>query len=222
MKSNLNPLLRLLLPAVLLLGLLLGGTATAASKTEIDAEIRASLGKLYEEYPEARELVAQAKGLLVFPQVLKAGFILGGEFGEGALLLGGRPVQYYRTTGLSFGLQAGAQGKAQVIMFMNDEVLAKFRQSKGWEAGVDGSIAALEFGTGGTLNTRTVKAPIVGFVFDNRGLMVNASLAGSKFWRIEKQDPNAIAPAEPPAPPVAPGEPEPALAPVENSVALEN
>jgi lipid-binding SYLF domain-containing protein len=220
LKSNLNPLLRLLLPA-LLLSAVVSSPASAASKAEIDAEIRASLGKLYEEYPEARELVAQAKGLLVFPQVLKAGFILGAEFGEGALLIGGRPIQYYRTTGLSLGLLAGAQGKAQVIMFMNDEVLATFRQSKGWEAGVDGTIAALEFGTGGTLSTRTIKAPIVGFVFDNRGLMVNASLSGSKFWRIEKNDPNAVAPAAPPAPPAAPAEPGAALAPVESSVALE-
>ncbi|MEM6707160.1 MAG: YSC84-related protein [Pseudomonadota bacterium] len=186
----------------LLAGLLLccSGLGLAASKATIDARIRASLSALYEEYPEARELVAQAKGILVFPQVFKAGFILGGEYGEGALLIGGRPVQYYRTAGLSLGAQAGAQGKAQVVMFMNDEVLAKFRQSRGWEAGVDGSIAVTQFGTAGSLNTRTIREPIVGFVFSNRGLMLNASFAGSKFWKIEKKDPQQVAPAAPPPP----------------------
>lgn len=226
------------LTAFLLLIGCLAGSAQAASKAEIDAQIRASLASLYEEHPAARELVAQAKGLLVFPQIFKAGFILGGEFGEGALLIGGRPVQYYRTTGLSIGIQAGAQGKSQVVMFMNDEVLAKFRQSNGWEAGVDGSVAVVEFGTGAAINSNTIKQPIVGFVFNNRGLMVNASLAGNKFWRVQKEEPGQVAPTPSTPPAQAPfeGNAEPynsaplgqpateeqtqrAIAPVESSVA---
>lgn len=176
---------RLLLIALLTLALL-PVDARAASKEEIDARVSGALEELYKKSPAARELGAKASGILVFPRVLKAGFGLGGEYGEGSLLVGGRPVQYYRLTSASLGFQIGGQARSQVLMFMTDAALEAFRASDGWEAGVDGSIAIVEFGVGEDLSTHSVTDPIVGFVFGNKGLMYNLSLEGSKFWKIKK------------------------------------
>lgn len=173
----------------LLLLLLLGAVsqaALAASKAEIDARVEGALEDLYERSPAARELAGKASGILVFPRVLKAGFGLGGEYGEGSLLVNGQPVQYYRVASASVGFQIGGQARAQVLMFMTDEALSGFRQSNGWEAGVDGSIALIEFGVGEDVNTQTGTEPIVGFVFGNKGLMYNLSLEGTRFWKIDK------------------------------------
>ena len=160
--------------------------AVAASKTEIDARVNGALQELYQRSAAARELAAKASGILVFPRVLKAGFGLGGEFGEGSLLVGDEPVQYYRVASASVGFQIGGQARAQVLMFMTDAALDAFRSSDGWEAGVDGSVAILEFGVGEDLSTHSVAEPIVGFVFGNKGVMYNLSLEGTKFWKVTK------------------------------------
>jgi lipid-binding SYLF domain-containing protein len=162
------------------------GAASAASREEIDARVQGALDELYERTPAARELAGKATGILVFPRVIKAGFGVGGEFGEGSLLIGGTPVQYYRLASASVGFQIGGQARTQVLMFMTDQALADFRNSDGWEAGVDGSVALVEFGVGGDVSTYSGKEPIVGFVFGNKGLMYNLSLEGSKFWKIDK------------------------------------
>lgn len=181
------PLVRTaLLLAVLLPAGLLPGVAAAASKAEIDARVTAALDELYGRSTAARELAAKASGILVFPRVLKAGFGVGGEYGEGSLLVGGEPAQYYRITSASLGFQIGGQARAQVLMFMTDPALQGFRGSDGWEAGVDGSVALIEFGVGEDLSTHSVTDPIVGFVFGHKGLMYNLSLEGTKFWKITK------------------------------------
>ena len=177
--------IRLLLIALLTVALLPAGTR-AASKEEIDARVSGALEELYQKSPAARQLAAKASGILVFPRVLKAGFGLGGEYGEGALLVGGQPVQYYRVASASVGFQIGGQARAQVLMFMTDPALESFRSSNGWEAGVDGSIAIVQFGVGEDLSTHSVTDPIVGFVFGHKGLMYNLSLEGTKFWKINK------------------------------------
>lgn len=183
-RDRLAGALRLLLLAAPLA--LAAGTATAASREEIDARAQEALEKLYERTPAARELAGKSSGILVFPRVIKAGFGVGGEFGEGSLLVGGAPVQYYRLTSASVGFQIGGQARTQVLMFMTDQALADFRNSDGWEAGVDGSVAVVEFGVGGDISTSSGQEPIVGFVFGNKGLMYNLSLEGSKFWKIDK------------------------------------
>lgn len=160
--------------------------AQAASKEELDAEVRATLKKLYQERPAAKELGRNAKGVLVFPTVVKGGIGIGGEFGDGALLVNNRIKAYYRTISASIGFQFGAQARSQVIMFMTNDALRNFQNSKGWEAGVDGSVAIAEFGAGGTITTETAKAPIIGFILDNKGLMYNLTLEGSKITRIDK------------------------------------
>ena len=165
----------------------LSSSTWAGSKQEIDARVRAAMTDLYERAPAARELANKASGVLVFPRTYKVGLGFGGKLGEGALLINGAPVQYYRVTAGSFGLQLGAQARAEVLMFMTSDVLEQFRTSQGWEAGVDGSVALIEFGVGDSINTNSGREPIVGFVYGNKGLMYDLSLEGSKYWRINKE-----------------------------------
>jgi len=174
--------------AIVLLSFLLGACSNGygASKTEIDAKVKAALQQLYKEVPAGEDLARKAAGILVIPDAIKAGVGLGGEYGEGALIVRGRTVQYYRVTGLSIGFQLGGQARNEVLMFMTDDALNSFRQSDGWEAGVDGSVAIVEFGVGKTIDTNNIKDPIIGFVFGNKGLMYDLSLEGSKYWRINK------------------------------------
>ena len=161
-------------------------TAEAASKAELDAKVAAALEELYKKSQAARDLGAKASGILVFPSVIKAGIGIGGEYGEGSLLIGGNPVKYYNVASASIGFQLGAQAKTQVIMFMTDASLERFRNSKGWEAGVDGSVAIVEWGARGSVDTNNIKDPIVGFIYSNKGLMYNLTLEGTKITPIVK------------------------------------
>lgn len=158
----------------------------AASATEIDIGVNETLKKFKTEVSGGSEFLKQAKGVLVFPNVIKAGFGIGGEYGEGALLINGQTADYYSTAAASIGLQLGAQSKSLVIVFLNEDSLKYFRSSKGWKAGVDGSVAVVEWGAGEDINTIDIEDPIVGFVFSNKGLMFNLTLEGSKFTRLSK------------------------------------
>jgi lipid-binding SYLF domain-containing protein len=122
----------------------------------------------------------------VFPSVVKAGIGIGGEYGEGALIIKGKTAAYYNVASASIGLQLGAQARSQIILFMNDKVLSKFRSSDGWEAGVDGSVALATLGAGGAISTETAKKPIIGFIFSDKGLMYNLTFEGSKITQINK------------------------------------
>jgi lipid-binding SYLF domain-containing protein len=158
----------------------------AASKLEIDTRAAAVLDRLYAKRAEAKSLGEKAAAILVFPKILKAGAGIGGELGEGALYVNGQPNQYYRITSLSIGFQLGGQAKAEVIMFMTEGSKKAFVESDGWEAGIDGSIAVIEFGVGKEIDTNSIQDPIIAFILDNKGLMYNLSLEGSKFWKIRK------------------------------------
>jgi len=164
----------------------LSSSSFAASKTELDARVRTAITELYEKAPEARELANKASGVLVFPRAIKVGLGFGGKVGEGVLLINGIPVQYYRLTAGSFGFQLGAQARSEVLMFMTSDSLENFRNSQGWEAGVDGSVALIEFGVGDSVNTNSGRDPIIGFIYGNKGLMYDLSLEGTKYWRIDK------------------------------------
>jgi lipid-binding SYLF domain-containing protein len=118
--------------------------------------------------------------------VLKAGVGFGGEYGEGALRIDGKTVDYYNTVAGSFGLQFGAQAKTIILVFLDDEALKRFRESNGWRAGVDGSVALITIGEGGNIDTTKARDPIVGFVIGQKGLMYNLTLEGSKFTKIDK------------------------------------
>jgi len=171
---------------LLVFGLAVSSSVYAKSATEIEIGVDSTIKEFKQKIKGGAEFLKRASGLLVFPTVLKAGFVLGGEYGEGALRVGGKTVDYYSTAAASLGFQVGAQSKSIVVVFMNKEALAKFRKSEGWKAGVDGSVALVEWGVGEDINTIDIKDPIVGFVFSNKGLMFNLNLEGSKFTRLDK------------------------------------
>jgi lipid-binding SYLF domain-containing protein len=158
--------------------------ALADSRAEIDANVQVALQEFYEKSPAGKILAQDAAGMLVFPRVLKAGLGVGGEYGEGSLLIGGQPAAYYSTASASIGFQFGAQLKSQVVLFMTRESLDRFRDSDGWEAGVDGSIALIEFGAAEEISSNSIQDPIVGFIFSNRGFMYNLTFEGSKMTEI--------------------------------------
>ena len=160
--------------------------AMAASKTELDVQVPEALDRFYEEIPTGKSLADKANGILVFPSVVKAGFGIGGEYGEGVLLVEGQIADYYSVASASIGFQLGVQVKTQILLFMNDDALKGFRQSDGWEAGVDASVAVATIGAGGELDTNTAQQPIIGFIFSNKGLMYNLTLEGSKVTKIKK------------------------------------
>jgi lipid-binding SYLF domain-containing protein len=151
---------------------------------EIDTGVDVALEQFKSDIKGGDEFLKSAKGVLAFPNVIKAGFIIGGAYGEGALRIGGETVDYYNTVAASWGFLAGAQSVRVIIVFMQEDALQKFRQSKGWEAGVDGSVTLVNVGAAGTIDTTTIKDPIVGFVFGNKGLMADLSLKGSKYTKI--------------------------------------
>ena len=187
MRSLRKPLAKIAFPTLIALVVSCASlTATAASREELDAHVREAVQNLYRYSPAAKELAEKASGMLVFPNIIKAGLGVGGEFGEGALLVSGQTVAYYNIASASIGLQLGVQEKSVAILFMTSESLAKFRESKGWKAGVDGSIAIATLGAGKSLDTETARKPIIGFVYSNKGLMYNLTLEGSKITRIEK------------------------------------
>ncbi|MDN7744322.1 YSC84-related protein [Burkholderia multivorans] len=159
--------------------------STSASKREsIDASVNATLSRLYSTVPGSRDLVAKARGVLVFPNVLQAGFIVGGQSGNGALRVGGSTVGYYNTSSLSVGLQAGAQSKAVVFLFMTQQALDEFRNSDGWSAGAGASVALVKTGANGAVDTNTATAPVQVIVLTNAGLMGDVSVNGTKVTRL--------------------------------------
>ncbi|CAG0930621.1 MAG: hypothetical protein EFKGCFLK_02214 [Rhodocyclaceae bacterium] len=169
-----------------MLALLFAGGAGAASREEIDAEARQAVKEFYRHTGAGKELSQKAAGMLVFPSVVKAGIGVGGEYGEGSLLIGGKPAAYYNIASASIGLQLGAQARSMIILFMTENALAKFRASEGWKAGVDGSVALATLGAGGAVDTETAKKPIIGFIFSNKGLMANLTFEGSKITKIDR------------------------------------
>ena len=158
----------------------------AASKEEIDANVEEALAKFSEESPAGKRMAERAVGMIVFPKVIKAGIGIRGEYGEGALIVNGQTIDYYSTAAASIGFQLGAQVKSQIIMFMTDEALSTFRNSEGWEAGVDGSVALIEFGAGGEISSNSAQSPIIGFIFSNKGLMYNLTFEGSKMTKLNR------------------------------------
>jgi lipid-binding SYLF domain-containing protein len=164
----------------------LSSPASAASAREIDTSVDEALLRFEKEVQGAKSFIESSKGMLVFPSVIKAGLGIGGEYGEGALRAEDKTVDYYSTAAGSFGLQAGGQVKTIIVAFLDADALKRFRESEGWKVGVDGSVALVTLGAGGSIDTAKMKDPIVGFVFGQKGLMYNLSLEGSKFTKLNK------------------------------------
>ncbi len=156
----------------------------AASAYEIDVGVDATLDRFFHNVRGARELADKSVGILVFPSVVKAGFGVGGEYGEGALRIRGRTVDYYNTLSASVGFKLGVQERSVIIMFMTPEALDQFRRTAGWKIGADASVAIITVGIGGSIDTNKITSPVIGFILDPKGLMYNLTLEGSKISRI--------------------------------------
>jgi len=177
---------KVLRPLALVVTILFASSVLAASADKLNRESDKALQVFKEDIDGADVFLSQAAGYLVFPRVIKIGIGIGAETGEGVLRVGSSTVAYYRTTSGSFGLQLGAQAKSIVIAFLTREALDKFRNSEGWQVGVDGSVALIDIGAGKTIDSNNIKDPVVGFIFGSKGLMYNLTLEGTKFSKLDK------------------------------------
>ena len=173
--------------AFMVLSLWLSSLAWAASARELDAGVDEALAKFEREVTGGKAFLESSKGMLVFPTVLKGGAGFGGEYGEGALRVGGKTVDYYSTLQGSFGFQLGGEIKTVYIVFLEEAALERFRKSQGWKAGVDGSVSLVTLGAAGSIDTEKLKDPIVAFVLGQTGLMYNLSFEGTKFTKLNKK-----------------------------------
>ncbi|PXW27462.1 BPSL1445 family SYLF domain-containing lipoprotein [Paraburkholderia caballeronis] len=153
-------------------------------RRSINAAVDGTMSRLFETVPGSRELVGKSRGVLVFPQVIQAGFVVGGQHGDGALRVGGRTEGYFSTTSASVGAQIGVQSKSIIYLFMTQDALERFRKSDGWSAGGDASVALVKAGANGAIDTTTATSPVEVFVLTNTGLMGDLSLSGTKITRL--------------------------------------
>ncbi|OPY68988.1 MAG: hypothetical protein A4E57_01411 [Syntrophorhabdaceae bacterium PtaU1.Bin034] len=174
----------LLLPLALLI--FCPGSSSGATAKEIDTSADVAIQQFEQEVGGGRELIDRAAGVLIFPRVTKAGLGIGGEYGEGALRVAGKTVDYYSIGAASFGFQAGAQRRSVLIAFMDSSALERFRQGSGFKVGGDMSVAVLKMGASGRIDTSTINQPVVGIVFGEKGLMYNLTLEGSKITKLQK------------------------------------
>ncbi len=161
--------------------------ATALTRAEIDVGVTATLSRFKKDIKGGSEYLKAAKGVLVMPHITKAGFIVAGQYGQGSLQVGGKPVRYYSLVSGSLGYQIGAEQYDMVIVFMTDDALNKFRKSEGWEAGVDAEVTFVKVGADASVETLRSQNPIAGFVFDQKGLMAGVSFKGAKFTPIHPE-----------------------------------
>ena len=178
-------LIALILGAVIVVAQMMNPIpAIAATEAEIDGKVDAALQKLYESTPVAKELSKVAKAILVFPNVIKGGLMVGGQYGVGALREGDKTVGFYNTVAASYGLQAGVQKFGYAMFFITQSGLDKLKKSAGWEVGVGPSIVIVDAGVAKSLTTATAKKDIYAFFFGQKGLMAGMGLQGSKISRI--------------------------------------
>jgi lipid-binding SYLF domain-containing protein len=159
-------------------------SAQAASASEIDNNAQEALRTLYRTHPVAERVSHEARGILVFPKIVKAGLVVGGSFGEGELIRRGMPTEYYNSVSASWGLQAGAQSYGYVVFLMNNKAIRYLHQTKGWEIGVGPTVVIVDEGAAKNLSTSTLKDDAYAFIFDQQGLMASVSIEGSKISHI--------------------------------------
>lgn len=189
MKTQKNKCAPALLAFVLLLATLAVDASRPAlsrgsSAREIDREATQSLANLFTNTPDAKVLADKAVAVLVFPRIVKGGFIIGGQFGDGALRKNGKSVAYYRSLAASYGFQAGIQAFGYVLFFMDDASVQYLNNSEGWELGVGPSLVVLDEGFGKNLSTTTLQKGVYAFIFDQTGLMAGMGIQGTKITKI--------------------------------------
>jgi lipid-binding SYLF domain-containing protein len=158
--------------------------ARAATAAEIDRKVTAALNNLYATNSAAKMLGAEAKGILVFPDIVKGAFIVGGQYGQGALRKKGRTVAYYNSVAASYGLQAGGHKFGYALFFMTDSALEYLDKTGGLEIGVGPAVTLVDEGLAKSLTTTTARSDVYAFVFDQKGLLAGLGIQGSKISRI--------------------------------------
>jgi len=176
----------LLVALAIVLPMAASAPAFAASKADLEGSSKAALNQLVSQNPGAKALNAKAVAVLVFPTVTKAGFMVGGQFGEGVLWRKGKPVGYYNTAGASYGLQAGAQQYGYAMFFMNQKALDSLNSTQGFEVGVGPSVVVMDSGMAKNVTSGTLTEDIYAFVFSQKGLMAGVGIQGNKITKIEK------------------------------------
>jgi len=161
-------------------------SARAATAADIDRDVNSALENLYAKSSSAKVLAEKAKGILVFPGIVKGGFLVGGQFGEGALIKGGKTAGYYNTVQVSYGLQIGLQKYGYALFLMTDSAMKWIDKSDGWELGVGPTIVVVDVGAAKSMTTTTLQSEIYAFFFDQKGLMGGLGLQGTKITKIEK------------------------------------
>ncbi len=182
---------RHLLGALAVLPALSATSAWSEARDVIDTRVSLAKQKLLASVPDARELAAQARGMLIMPDVVKGGLVVGGAYGEGALLVNqagyeAPPERYFSVAAASVGLQIGVQTTSHVLFFMTDEALDDFRRSDGWEVGVDAEVTFPEHGVAAQTSSTVLQKPVIGYVFGQDGFLIGASLEGSKYSPIQR------------------------------------
>jgi len=158
----------------------------AATAGEIDANVNASLDRFVKEVKGSQEFLNTAQGVLIIPKVIEGALVVGAEYGEGALRIGGKTVGYYNIASASFGAQIGGEKKDIIVVFMDKTALKKFRNSQNWKVGVDAKVTLINVGVDQSINTMKINQPVVGFVFGQKGLIAGATIEGSKFTKMKK------------------------------------
>jgi lipid-binding SYLF domain-containing protein len=180
-KTSVNVAIAVIMVAF---NVLIPAMALGASAGQIDRGARESLATLYRNTPGSKALADKAVAILVFPNIVKGGFIIAGQFGDGALRKDGKSVAYYRSLAASYGFQAGVQAFGYVLFFMDDASLQYLNRSDGWELGTGPSLVVLDAGFGKNLSTTTLQKGVYAFIFDQKGLMGGVGIQGSKITRI--------------------------------------
>ena len=162
------------------------GQAVAASAADLERDARQALGALHEVHPVSEVLANNAKAILVFPNIIKAGLVFGGSYGEGVLLKGAEVTDYYNSVSGSWGLQAGAQSYAYAVFLMTDKAVSYLEKSKGWEIGVGPTVVMVDEGLAKNLSTSSLKNDAYAFIFSQQGLMASLSIEGTKISRIKR------------------------------------
>lgn len=161
-------------------------SASAATAADLDKDSQQALQMLYKAHPLAQTMSRTAKAVLVFPNIVKAGLVFGGSYGEGELLIGSKVDGYYNSVTGSWGLQAGAQSYAYAVFLMTDKALQYVRDTKGWEVGVGPTVVVVDQGVAKNLSSSSLQHDAYAFVFDQQGLMAGISIEGTKISLIKR------------------------------------
>ena len=186
MNSIRGNLLPLMLAAAAIVSLSVMNQASAATAEDLDKDSRQALQTLYQTEPVAETLSRTAKAILVFPNIVKAGLVFGGSYGEGELIKGSRVVDYYNSVTGSWGLQIGAQSYGYAVFLMTDNAVKYIEETKGWEIGTGPTVVVVDEGVAKNLSTSTIKDDAYAFIFSQQGLMAGVSIEGTKISRIER------------------------------------